>query len=904
MNSFLHDVARSLFDHYGDRLADLDVVFASRRAIRYFNGELAKIGAPAPKCHSMDSWIAQLSDDMSVGTRFVLCAKLFEIYLKYHPEESFDRFYSFGNLLISDFDMIDRYMVDARTLYSIVSDTRDIESVEGDLLRNAAVEFWSHFDESGAERHKQQEFLRVWRSLYDIYVDFNKLLEEQKITYSGRIYRRAAENFDASKCERHTVFIGLNALSTSEKEMLSKLNEQHRADFIWDYDPRWIEEENSECGYFISHNIKHFDQATYFKTSIRQPQDVKIEVIETPSDVAQCKILPQLLDDISSELGGLDERVAIILTDEKLLLPLLYSLPKTIGALNISMGYPLRATLAYRFVEMLIRLQRRVRAGKFYASDVMALLSHPYLAHYEQLNFDKVYLTDQDLPSYLALFWKTVGLNYRLLHGYIIDCLAFIAAQTEDPKELQFIDKTINSIQAVGAMFAQTEQELSVALYLSLMAEVIGEQSIEFDGVSGRGLQIIGILESRALDFERVIILSMTDDNFPSSRPDSSYIPQLLLQGYGMPTIAEKSAIWSYYFYRLLQRPTKVDLLYCNVADGMTTGEQSRYISQLEYCSDYQIDRVQVSTNDVPTPTQNSIVVNKDSSALDRIGGLCYYPTMFFAYRNCPLSFYFSAIEKIAKPSAEDEQITAADSGNVLHQTMQALYRDFCGQPNVVRLISTITEAQIFATIDRIMREALGEKLDNEPAMASIVRLATRRMVKSIIAYDLTCDDLFSIEAIECRITGKIAGFDFAGVIDRVDRLRDGSIRIIDYKTGSVKSEIASIEQLLDERDTANVNSVVLQMLIYSFLARMKWSVDIAPAIYAVRQMSNGENSYSPSISIAKEPIIKLQPTHYEQIEEAVANVFARMCDVVQPFVQTERIEACQYCNFAPICRR
>lgn len=904
MNSFLKDVAQSLFSHYGEQLSQIDVVFASRRAIRYFFKELDALSAPRPRCFSIDEWVRQHNDQVKVESRFVLTSKLFDVYSKYHEGESFEQFYSFGNLLISDFDMIDRYMVDARALYSIVSDTRDIEVTYSDSLRDAAIEFWANFDTNNAKRHKQQEFLRVWRSLYDIYVEFCELLDREQIAYSGRVYRSIAEKFDPSISERKTIFAGLNALSTSEKQILSKLSDFDLADFIWDYDPRWLDDENSECGYFISQNIKLFGQSDYFSSTIRRPADVVIEVVESPSDAAQCKLIPELLSDISADLGRVDERVAIILTDENLLLPLLNSIPESIQDLNISMGYPLRGTAAYRFLELLIRAQRRVDRGAFYSSDVRALLSHVYLSYFKSNSFDKAYIGADQLPVELACLWRSSGGNYLALHNYFADAFGFIADHLKDEKELFFVRQIADCLTVVSSMVAQCPSHVTVNIYLSLLRDTINSHSIEFEGVSGRGLQIMGILESRALDFDRVIMLSMNDDNFPSSRPDSSYIPQLLLQGYGMPTVAEKSAIWSYYFYRLLQRSTKLNLLYCNVADGMTTGEQSRYIWQIEYSSPYKVRRRRVAIDAASSMTTGEIAINKTEAILHAINLLAFSPSSFHSYLACPLKFYFSSIEKIRSQAIEDEQITAADTGNLLHLVLHKLYAHFIGMPGATDYIAKIDRAKICSVIDSVMNEELGHKVENQTSMADITRSTLLRMVSAIVEFDAKSEDLHSIEFLEKPVSGTIAGVDFRGVIDRVDRMKDGSIRIIDYKSGSVTSEIDSIESLFDEREVKSLNAVAAQVLIYSVLARSQWHVDIMPAIYSARKMGVADNKFSPQIFIKGEVVNKLSITHYQQIDDAISSTIGRMADAAQPFTQTEDRKTCEYCPYTAICRR
>ncbi len=904
MATFLGDVSSSLLKHYAEQLSSIDVVFASRRAAIYFEEELSKITTIKPRLYTIDKWILSRytkAKETTYPSKFVLIAKLYTIYSKHHSNSTLSEFYSFGSMLLSDFDMIDRYMVDPVAIYGNLSDTKelDFDLSLSDSARDAAIEFWQSFDKSSANRQQEQEFQGVWRSLLSIYVEFNKLLEDENIAYSGRVYRKVAE---AAKCsnttKRKTVFVGLNALSVSEKEIFKSMNSSGVAEFIWDYDSQWsLGDDNFvEAGYFIERNIKEFPLAHYFSTSINAPKDVAIEVLNTPSEALQAKVVGELL----STSGDLS-KCAVILTDESMLLPLLHSIPPEIGDINISMGYPLTMSPAGRLLELLINLHSSYKNGYFRREAIEALMLHPYtisdsindyIKSSDSFKYSSGELTELD--SSMELLWSIAP-----LHSYLVTIYSTLLKRFESIKDKHFTKLVLESLSTVSQIYKSCG-ELPRELYLKLLRQVTADTRVDFEGVSGRGLQVLGILESRSLDFDRVIMLSLSDDNFPSSRPDNSYIPSALLTGFGMPTIIEKSAIWSYYFYRLLQRSKEVSLLYCNVADGLTTGEPSRYILQLEYGQRFDVKYRDISLPRINSLDEKSIEIKKTPQMISSLQNRTFSPSALSSYISCPLRFYFRYIEGLKPRDSKEQRIDALDFGNLVHHALEELYGN--SQPNDALLDS------IEGVVDTLLEKNLAHKLEGQEMNTQISRRGVIEMVRGVIKNDINDITLHSIIAHEQSFSIELNSMKVGGRVDRVDRLTDGSIRIVDYKTGSVDVDAPPIEEIfmpLSQEVSYNPQyksyKEVMQVLIYSYIAYKHQRVDVTPQIFSVRGMVGGL-SRPADITTGGASLSPINVEQYNAIELALGSLLSEITSKDVPFKQCRNGVSCTYCDYKPIC--
>lgn len=900
MDGFLKQAAKHINSSYGAALEGTKIVFASRRAQIYFDAELSALGSLyKPTYITIDKLVGSMCDTLKVADKLTLITSLYNIYKEYLAEDSFDKFYSFGELLLSDFDTIDRYMVNAGQLYSNISDNKELAKNGDDEAQMAAINFWRTFQQSKAKQHEQKQFVRIWQSLYDIYTKFREQLFEKGIAYQGMIYRAAAENIPCATSKRY-IFIGLNALSVSEQTILRQLQRNCEVAFYWDYNQSWINDKQAEAGYFIRKNLKLFPQAAGFDYAEQQNGDIKLKIVDTPSEILQCKVVTSSLDEMAANGEVIGEQTAVILTDENLLEPLLYSIPPSVSTFNISMGYPLRATLAYQFIERLISLQKGANSnGEFYHADVEQLLRHPYIAQNEaaqaiesaQIYYMPAAEIAELAPNYDTL-WVASFKNHFMLSSYLDSAIELIISKLDEnyKNEKLFITAAADSLKSFNIAIASCGVEISTRLYVKLMLQNLSSQKSDFEGFSGKGMQILGILESRSLDFENIIILSMSDDNFPSAKPTPSYIPITLREGFGMPSIAEHSAIWSFYFFRLLQRAKRVTMVYCSAANDSTSGQASRYIYQLKYCSPYTIDSQTIITDTVRNSLQKGITVPKTVDLSSKI----YSPSAIGRYLDCPLKFYFYDVAAIKPPKVDsDETISALDTGNALHKIMEVLYQI---------PLKNIDKSTIESHIDSYLNGSMANKVNVNKGSALVLRRTLGRMIDNIVNYDTNISAPFKVVAQEDKISLQIGRFQIEGIADRIDSLDNQTLRVVDYKSGADKNSFKSLDALFDENPLGR-NSAALQTLIYCIAVGQKYCSPTTAALYSARKMG-GEN-FSPALTMGNEKIESVSPEMSAELQDKLKAVFESICNVEIPFSQTAYPEkVCLHCAYNAICRR
>lgn len=938
MKSFLEDVAASVVAKYGVDLSKLGVVLPTNRAAIYFKAALSALNITPPKTTTIDSFINSLVTKRSKAHNFTLVALLYDIYKKYLPNQTFDDFYSFGKLLLSDFDSIDKYLVDAKALYSIVSDTKQLDYAVGvdDEAKILATKFWSTVNHKEEKLNKEHEFVNIWKSLFPIYQEFNQLLNDKGLAYGGKLYREAAiriseeEDLDSIN-SNHIIFVGLNALSRSEKVILQRFNECGKADFIWDYDQEWQRFNSIEANYFIDKNLALLPQADYFVRSERNSySETNIRVIPSTIDAAQVKIATSLIEkDLTSNGGGNLEKTAIILPDESLVTPLLYSLSPLIGKLNISMGYPLSATPVLPLLDSLILLRKRAKIAletdeinelSFYHKDIESLFKHVYISQLcskvPELDpncSNKIYYTTSELieiaPEVAFLFLEQTIKSP--LAKYLTLAFHNLLESTVDISDEQqlYISKIHELLNQVHALVSSTPSiKISDSLYIKLLKGELSKQSLEFEGYSGSGLQIIGILESRALDFDNIIMLSLSDDIFPASKPDNSYIPQLLLQVYGMPTIAEKSAIWSYYFYRLLQRSNKVSLLYCNNTSGLSSGEPSRYIMQLNYSLPYEIEHQEIKYEEISSSLTQKINVKKTTEMVNKLKAGRYFPSQINQFLKCPLGYYLKYIAKLKEPQHLIDENIAATSGNLIHNTLEELYKPLIGKIKLNNLLQEISKKDIETTLKEFIDRDVSPTLKQDSSSLDILYQSALRMVEGIIKYDINSKELESIISLEELLESKIGGYKICGKIDRLERLTDNSIKVIDYKSGKVELEFATLEELFEiDYQGKKKRDGALQLLLYSYLARQtyEYDIDIRAALLSTRHLGSlNQQKYKGEVVIGKQSLDILELDTYKIIEEKIIEVLDNLCNIEIDFCQTSNNNNCTYCSYSSICGR
>lgn len=949
MRGFLNEVAERLYNKYGAEVSSLRVVLPSRRSRIFFTEALSGVATQPiwqPSWQSLDDLMAEATD-LTRGENIRLIAELYKIYSDYH-KESFDKFYFWGEILLSDFDMIDKYLVDADMLFSNVADLKLLEADISYLTPQQLkiISFWSSLQQDGRELSKEKEkFLRVWNSLPKIYHRFRARLSEMGIAYSGMIQRSAVEriksgefHFDPS--QRYAV-VGFNALSECEKVLFDTLKKESSVDFCWDYDNYYVEAENQEAGLFLKKNLASFGSA--FDISHNNFEGEKsFEVVAASSNVLQCKYASKIISELIAQ-GGVDKQTAIVLTDENLLTPLLYALPREVGKVNVTMGYPIKQSLAYSLVERLLALQTNVKGRKsndpqFYYVDVIALLSHPYVNSIDKelfaqiesrINNERLISVArsailEDHTELLSLLFESCQ-DWQELSLYLQRVISFVAQnpyEGEDSmRRLEFLATISSNITELHNSLEGCNIEIPRMIYLSLLRRLLQSLRVPFEGEPLEGLQVMGILETRNLDFRNVIILSMNDDSFPGNRLTSpSYIPYNIRAAYGVPTPEHHEGVYAYYFYRLVQRAQKVWMLYCSHADDKSTGEASRYIYQLDYESRFKLNHLDVGV-DVNLHEQKEIVVAKEGEVAqllarytDPENPLTISPSAINRYVACPMRFYFHHVARLKGEDQLTEDVDNSMFGNILHEAVHQVYNSFIGCADMklelewARKDRAGVELKVVEAIRKVCKLRDQLKVEEFAGDLSLIKdIVVKYIVDGVMAYDLLNPE-FTVEATE-----EVREYPFvlpsgeriiiAGTLDRVDCLKSGKLRVIDYKTGGKHLEFKDLNSLFWGKGSERQGHII-QTLTYSNMLHRIEGVEVVPSLYYVRFMHNED--YSPLLVDMSNGVIatsEVISNEGETFVECLTQTLAELVDCSVPFRQTADPEGtCAFCDFRQIC--
>ncbi|MDR1022173.1 MAG: PD-(D/E)XK nuclease family protein [Prevotellaceae bacterium] len=966
---FLQRTVQSLFSRYGEQTGALTLVFPSRRARLYFSEYLSQqLSRPLwlPQCAGMGDIFSRISG-LTEANRYRLIAELYKCYKACHKtDETFEHFYFWGDVMLNDFEVLDKYLVQVDPLLKNLAALKNIDSSLSFLSQEqrAAIQtFWQNFspEKTGL---LQANFASLWSALLPTYSSFRQALRQKNLAYQGMLYRDGAEillksgfDFGAEKF----AFIGFNALNECEKTLMRYLQKEQRAEFFWDYDRYYINDRHQEAGLFMRQNLREFPPLEVDESYSPFSEKKDIQVIATSSDVLQAKLLPKLLDEVRGN-RPLDRRTAIVLADEGLLIPTLYSLPPDIEMLNVTMGYPLSQTPIYSLIEILISLHKNARVAenqppKFYHKDALALLQHQYIRMVagkearalcsKIIRQNRVYVSAGDFPEEAGsrsrfpvrqLLTKLSTPNaFTDMLGKLMAAVAAVEAKedTFDGKlRREYVAYAYKSLNQLAGALRESEILLETADFFNLLRSALRGIRIPFEGEPVAGLQVIGILETRALDFENVVALSLNDDIFPRGETEPSLIPYNLRRGFGLPTVEQHEATYAYCFYRLLQRARRVRLVYNSQSADNRSGEVSRYLRQLAMESPHDVPERSISYSVTRAP-EKPIVVEKTGTVADILneyldgGERAISASSLNSYIACSLKFYFAQIARLKEPEEVDEEVDGRMLGNIFHHAMQAIYAPYLDQSvSAADIASRLQNRQ--EIVELVEKETAREALNDEAEVAEILRNGQLRLVKEVVVkyvegtlrHDAQCAP-FTVAGLEKKIEHKLQIGDgqarrtvnFSGYIDRIDAT-DGGIRIIDYKTGSSfngkKEKFLSVEALFSEKEEER-RPEILQTLLYSSIMHEKGRVysqqrvAVTPMLFFIRNVYR--NDFDGSIKIKNEnekgysavtDAAPLLPRFEALLRAKLIGLF----DYSQPFVQTGDADACEWCPYSEICGR
>lgn len=959
MESFLKLVAADLYKHTEGNLAHTAVVFPNKRAGLFFNEYLAQESdSPiwSPAYVSISELFRSLSP-WEVGDPVKLVCELYKIFRREtQSTETLDDFYFWGEMLISDFDDADKNKVDTDKLFSNLQDLRNIMddyTFIDDEQEEAIRQFFQNFSIERRTALKER-FISLWDVLGNIYKGFRESLASQNIAYEGMMYRHVIEHLDVDKLpyEKY-VFVGFNVLNKVEHTLFTQLKDVGKAVFYWDYDEFYMKENRQavthEAGEFIRRNLRDFPSplsGELFK-NLSKPKEV--HYIASSTENAQARYLPQW---IRNNLTTPEKETAVVLCNEALLQPVLHSLPAEVKHVNITMGFPLSQTPVYSFLIALLELHTHgfnFKSGRYTFQSVVTLLKHPYtrqltgqaeLLEKELTRNNRFYPLPGELgkDEFLTRLFTPLSGNLNLcirLSETLQQVAGIYQANTSGTEDTDAFNqlyreslfKAYTTINRFRTLIEEDELTVQSETFRRLLVKVLSATNIPFHGEPAIGMQVMGVLETRNLDFRHLVLLSVNEGQLPKSGGDSSFIPYNLRKAFGMTTIEHKIAVYAYYFYRLLQRAERITLIYNTSSDGLNRGEWSRFMLQFLIEWPHPITRQFLEAGQSPQGT-SSITVEKTPDVMRQMQSLFdvranpkakFSPSALNYYLDCPLKFYYRYVAGLSAPDEVSAEIDSATFGSIFHYAAEHIYKDLTTHGKVINKEALETllrnEVKLQDYVDTAFKKLFFNVPQNEKPEYNGVQLINSaviaRYLKQLLQNDLRyapftfiASEMEVDEPIDIQTPKGVIKSRIGGIIDRMDS-KDGTLRIVDYKTGGDADTPPHVESLFIP-DKKRSNYVFQTFLYAAIMCRKQPTMKIAPALLYIHRAAT--ETYSPVIQMgeprkpkeAVEDFSKYEKEYRERLQGLLEEIF----NPEKSFTQTEIIEKCTYCDFKALCKR
>ena len=959
MESFLKLVAADLYKHTEGNLAHTAVVFPNKRAGLFFNEYLAQESESpiwSPAYVSISELFRSLSP-WEVGDPVKLVCELYKIFRREtQSTETLDDFYFWGEMLISDFDDADKNKVDTDKLFSNLQDLRNIMddyTFIDDEQEEAIRQFFQNFSIERRTALKER-FISLWDVLGNIYKGFRESLASQNIAYEGMMYRHVIEHLDVDKLpyEKY-VFVGFNVLNKVEHTLFTQLKDAGKAVFYWDYDEFYMKENRQavthEAGEFIRRNLRDFPSplsGELFK-NLSKPKEV--HYIASSTENAQARYLPQW---IRNNLTTPEKETAVVLCNEALLQPVLHSLPAEVKHVNITMGFPLSQTPVYSFLIALLELHTHgfnFKSGRYTFQSVVTLLKHPYtrqltgqaeLLEKELTRSNRFYPLPGELgkDEFLTRLFTPLSGNLNLcirLSETLQQVAGIYQANTSGTEDTDAFNqlyreslfKAYTTINRFRTLIEEDELTVQSETFRRLLVKVLSATNIPFHGEPAIGMQVMGVLETRNLDFRHLVLLSVNEGQLPKSGGDSSFIPYNLRKAFGMTTIEHKIAVYAYYFYRLLQRAERITLMYNTSSDGLNRGEWSRFMLQFLIEWPHPITRQFLEAGQSPQGT-SPITVEKTPDVMRRMQSLFdvranpkakFSPSALNYYLDCPLKFYYRYVAGLSAPDEVSAEIDSATFGSIFHYAAEHIYKDLTTHGKVINKEALETllrnEVKLQDYVDTAFKKLFFNVPQNEKPEYNGVQLINSaviaRYLKQLLQNDLRyapftfiASEMEVDEPIDIQTPKGVIKSRIGGIIDRMDS-KDGTLRIVDYKTGGDADTPPHVESLFIP-DKKRSNYVFQTFLYAAIMCRKQPTMKIAPALLYIHRAAT--ETYSPVIQMgeprkpkeAVEDFSKYEKEYRERLQGLLEEIF----NPEKSFTQTEIIEKCTYCDFKALCKR
>ena len=962
MNSFLKEVATDLISQFGPNLKDVAIVFNNKRPVTFLKKHLGQLLGKAfwsPSFFTITEFFRSSTDLILADSikQFFVLHQEFNKLLKEEGKVGLtpDQFFPMAEIILNDFSQVDYELINSDQIFSALEDIAVIQNQFPHFTpeqQQFLKQFWTTFS---AERQQefQQKFIDLWKRMPRLYHQFHAALNQEKLTTIAHTYRQLAlglppiPNFIEQY--KKIVFVGFNALNKAEAILFKKWQTEGRALFYFDADSYYYDDEIQEAGLFIRRNLNNtglINALGNFPNRIRSHQK-QIKVVQTQGHTAQAKAINEFLnaETLASQSDD-PETTAIIIADESLLLPVLQTIPINAGKVNVTMGFPLAQSTVFGLIELWLNIQEQVhKANKdsIYYRDVQAFLSHPLSGVKEternallKLMLDKAWI---EVPLTELHFSTLLSPNFFTVKHQGIQCidalysmLKSVLEQRQKAGNLQQLEsnlilevlKNLNLLYDGLNVYASN---LPLSFVFNLIRKSLQGLSVPLEGEPLKGIQVMGLLESRLLDFEKVVILGVNEGVLPKVSTSPSFIPDSIRRAYEMPVLENQNAISAYLFYRLLQRSNDVYLVYNSLIDESNSGEPSRFLSQLEFESNYKFEYHRQEQTVLIEP-KTELVIPKTGSVLKILNSFLQSSgrwddkkisaTALTTYLGCSLQFFFRYIAEIKEPEKVAETLEANQIGSILHQVLEWFYSSL-SEANSEITKNKIREKR--SEVPFLCRQALSvmlydkkDQLKSPNSMQVIVLKIVEEYAFAIIDHDSNIAP-FKIVELENKkdykyrfpitVKGAPQEVSLYGIIDRVDQ-KDGKVRIVDYKTGGRDEVRFSCLEDIFERDGKKPNKALIQTLFYTHIYEKVRKVNqVEPNLYIVRKMKKDGTLF---FNGARNGKVFLQAEHLEDLkngfDEKLRILLEELFNTDVPFTHTQKAENCTFCPYKEICRK
>ena len=956
METFLNLVAKDLYGKCGDSktgLADVTVVFPNRRARLFFDDCIAA-------CSTQPIWSPQYTtiedlfhsqSDLKPADRIEMVTLLHKIYAdELRSEESLDSFWSWGELMLADFDDVDRNLAPADQLFSLLREQREItdDSYLTDKQREALNQFFGEMKNSKPTKLRTR-YQTIWSVLGNIYSRFTKQLSDSGLGYSGMIQRRVIEHLDTGRLTaRKYVFVGFNSLDKAERALFKAIRDAGKAMFYWDYDPAYTEGSlQHEAGRFLRDNLKDFPNELP-RTAFDNLPKAKLTIVETSTDNAQARFIPQWLDSLQLE-GKAGRETAIVLADESLLQPVLHSIPQEkIANVNITMGYSLTETSLFSLVSALLDMQRLAARNKWrYSIQTLSrVLGNPMTAALcpdaptllDGLRRSRRMFPDtqvlSDNPQLAVLFTPATD-NLQLLQYLLTVLKALVPAIREraddtlfQPLNQESLYRIYTQINRLNSLMESGNLELQTETLCRLIRSILSSTTVPFHGEPAVGLQVMGLIETRNLDFRNVLLLSAQEGTLPKGSQNASFIPYNIRIAFGLTTMQDKSAVSSYNFHHLIQRADNVTMIYNGNADapGIAKGQMSRYLLQL-IVSGRDIER-KLLKSDRTDSAPVELKIEKTPLVLEQLCSMyrqtTLSPSALKKYINCPLQYYLAQIAGLRKPDDSDTEIDSAMFGTLFHRSAELTYNHLAGKDQDRIITRDAIESLLHSDdgVQAFVRKAFTDDYfdgkETDPSDYSGIQSINYEVITAYLQQILRMDALlyapFKYEASETHQfehsvqvpdplhKGELYNVRLRGIIDRMDS-KDGILRIVDYKTGSKPKNPQALDKAF-ESGAKNENT--FQILYYAYIMSHQAEFStrrIAPVLIYTRASAKPtkEDIY---YKVGTDVILDFRNQLEQEFEKKLIKLISDIFNPDIPFGPTDKTDSCRYCDFSQLCGR